>query len=101
MNDLLSLYSSHEGKLSDRWSSYLTHYSRILEPWRTRRVRLLEIGIQNGGSLELWSRFFPQPALLVGCDIDPKCASLRYDDRRIKVVVADASSEEARQQITA
>lgn len=52
---------------------------------------MLEIGVQNGGSLETWSDFFQAGKLFVGCDINPKCEGLRYKDPRIKVVVGDAN----------
>jgi len=35
-----------------------------------------EVGIYQGGSLELWADLFPE-ALIVGLDIDPKCVSTR------------------------
>lgn len=101
MSELLSLYKKHTGKISDRWSLYLTEYEHALAPLRDKDVRLLEIGIQNGGSLELWSQYFPRATKLVGCDVDPLCANLRYSDSRISVVVADASSDRGFQEIVA
>ncbi|MHB8778411.1 MAG: glycosyltransferase [Anaerolineales bacterium] len=85
------LYAEHVGKISDKWSFYLTEYERIFEEYQDRAVRLLEIGIQNGGSLEIWSKYFPNAKKLVGCDINPDCARLSYDDSRIAVVVGDAN----------
>src|SRR4030081_1710029 len=74
------LYKEHNGRVSDRWSSYLPQYERILNEYRDKPVRLLEIGIQNGGSLELWAKYFPNAQKLVGCDINPDCARLSYED---------------------
>jgi hypothetical protein len=101
MSELLNLYRAHHGKVSDRWSSYLAQYDRFLHAWRDKDVRLLEIGIQNGGSLEIWGRYFRNATRLVGCDVDPLCANLRYEDPRIAVVVADASSDEGFRQVQA
>lgn len=101
MNTLQDLYRSHEGKLSDRWSLYLDTYERVLAPWRERPLRMLEIGVQNGGSLEIWSRYFPNARVLVGCDINPLCGNLRYDDPRVHVVVGDASVQGAYDRIRA
>ena len=61
--------------------------------------RLLEIGIQNGGSLALWAKYFPNAKHIVGCDVDPACKALAYDDARIRIVSADANSPEALNQI--
>jgi len=89
--ELHTLYREHRGKRVDKWPLYLDFYARVFGPMRDKPIRLLEIGIQNGGSLELWQKYFPRAAVLVGCDIDPGCAKLVYDDPRIRVVVGDAN----------
>jgi hypothetical protein len=96
---LRQLYSEHQGKVSDKWTSYLDEYDRILTEYRDRPVRLLEIGVQNGGSLEIWSRYFPKARRIVGCDLDPACASLTFDDPRIALVIGDANSDAVQQSI--
>lgn len=98
---LEQLYAEHTGKVSDKLSLYLSEYDRLFLPYRNRPVRILEIGIQNGGSLEIWSKFFPQATRIIGCDIDPACAKLRYDDPKISVVVGNATSEETARQVLA
>ena len=90
---LAQLYADHTGKVSDKWSFYFTAYDRIFSEFRASPVRLFEIGIQNGGSLEIWSKYFPRAQKLVGCDINPDCARLSYEDPRIAVVVGDANSD--------
>ncbi len=49
----------HNGKVSDKWELYVNEYDRIFSPYRDRPLNLLEIGIQNGGSLEIWPTYFP------------------------------------------
>lgn len=90
---LHQLYSEHYGKVSDKWSLYLSEYHRLLADYRSKPIRLLEIGIQNGGSLEIWRKYFSNAQRLVGCDINPECEKLEYDDRRIVVVVGDANAD--------
>jgi hypothetical protein len=99
MNTLQDLYAEHHGKVSDRWTLYLDVYQRLLAPMRERPVRMLEIGVQNGGSLELWSRYFANAQKLVGCDINPDCERLTYDDSRIEVIVGDANSDEVQTRV--
>lgn len=96
---LVKLYAEHVGKVSDKWSIYFNEYDRIFDAYRNKPVRLLEIGIQNGGSLEIWSKYFPHAQKLVGCDINPDCAGLSYEDPRIAVVVGDANSDAAQVKI--
>lgn len=93
-DSLESIFARHKGKVTDKWKSYLREYDRLLAPWRDKPVRILEIGIQNGGSLEVWADYFPNAQRLIGCDINPACASLTYSDRRIQVFVGDANTDE-------
>lgn len=99
MHSLSDLHQAHTGKVSDKWASYLAVYDRTFNALRERPVSLLEIGVQNGGSLEVWSRYFPAATHIVGCDIHPRCRNLRYSDPRISVVVADINSRMAKEQI--
>lgn len=96
---LHELYANHTGKMSDKWSLYLDEYDRLFSSMEDRPVRLLEIGVQNGGSLEIWSRFFQNADVIVGCDINPDCRVLTYDDPRISVVIGDVNDPQTRQSI--
>ncbi|MBW8865386.1 MAG: class I SAM-dependent methyltransferase [Verrucomicrobia bacterium] len=87
------------GKVSDKWELYLKVYDRLLAPLEHQKVSLLEIGVQNGGSLESWSQYFKQAEIIVGCDINPLCSKLTYQDPKIHVVVGDANSAEALEKI--
>lgn len=97
---LEALHVRHRGKVADTWSAYLHEYDRILGPYRDAPVNVLEIGVQNGGSLEIWGEYFGRAEVIIGCDINPDCRRLRFDDPRISVVVEDANSDEAERQIS-
>lgn len=99
MKTLRELYREHDGKVSDKWSHYLDAYERRFAEFRDQPVSLLEIGVQNGGSLEIWAKYFPKATEIVGCDINPDCRKLRFDDPRIRVVVGDANTDEVHRQI--
>lgn len=94
-----SLHRNKTGKVSDKWASYLRYYDQLFAPMREQSIRLFEIGVQNGGSLETWSHYFNNASLIIGCDIDPKCAELSYVDPRINIVVGDANSAATYQKI--
>lgn len=54
---------------SDKITSHLMEdYDQVLEPWVHKNVKLLELGIQRGGSLLLWRDYFPM-GTIVGIDI--------------------------------
>ncbi len=90
---LAKLYSRHQGKLSDKWSIYISAYERLFSELKDRLARILEIGIQNGGSLGIWSEYFPQASKIVGCDINEARRQLTYSDPRITVIVGDINSD--------
>ncbi|HDR9071796.1 glycosyltransferase [Burkholderia vietnamiensis] len=94
MKTLTQLYQEHHGKVSDKWSLYLAEYDRIFEMYRNDPIDILEIGIQNGGSLEILSKYFVNAKRIIGCDVNPLCAGLKYSDSRISVVVGDANAEQ-------
>lgn len=96
---LYQLYAEHTGKVSDKWSLYLTEYDRLFDDYRDKPIRLLEIGIQNGGSLEIWLKYFSTASALIGCDINPDCARLSYDDPRIGVIGGDANAPDVRERV--
>lgn len=96
---LEQLYALHRGKVSDKWSSYLGEYDRTFSSLRNNPVRLLEVGVQNGGSLEIWSKYFINAQNIIGCDINPKCAELEYADKRISVIVGDINSDSTEKEI--
>jgi hypothetical protein len=93
---LLDVYSGHVGYCSDKWESILKRYTALFAPMKDQPVRLLEVGVQNGGSLEIWARYFPAALRITGCDIEPRCASLQFADPRIRLVIGDAGKAETR-----
>lgn len=94
------IHREKTGKVSDKWASYLPFYDELFEKYRTQKLSLLEIGIQNGGSLETWKTFFSEANAIIGCDIDERCGSLQYDDSRVNVVVGDANQPNTINKIT-
>ncbi len=86
---LEKLYTEHEGFVSDKWALYLNEYERLFRPLRDAPVTLLEIGIQNGGSLQIWEKYFPKAERILGCDINAACAQLSYDSAKIELIISD------------
>lgn len=99
MDNLIKIYDNHVGKVSDKWSSYLDHYDKLLTPFRNDPISILEIGVQNGGSLEIWSEYFPNAKNIIGCDINPRCSNLQYNDTRVSIVVGDICEKEVKTNI--
>lgn len=97
--NLAQIYSSHSGYSSDKWNIYLNVYNRLFSKFKRNRLRLLEVGVQNGGSLEIWAKYFHRAEIIVGCDINEKCRSLNYNDDRIKLIIGNINNQETIQQL--
>jgi len=92
--DLERAFWSHDGRLIHKWLHYLPIHDRYLGPLRKgfpdgkgglRPLRLLEIGVSGGGSLELWRKFLGPGAVIFGVDIDPRCAELDSPKARVRI----------------
>ena len=94
-------FKAQTGKVSDKWSSYLSAYENLFSSFRLDPVNILEIGVLKGGHLEVLSRYFPNAKNIIGCDIDPQCGSFVYGDNRIKVIVGNAYTDQTAQKISA
>lgn len=99
-SSLKFLYQSHDGFVSDKWESYLEIYEEKFKEFKYNRVKLLEIGVQNGGSLEIWDKYFPNAQLILGCDINPLCKTLKFSSNKIKVILANASNPKTKNLIS-
>jgi GT2 family glycosyltransferase/SAM-dependent methyltransferase len=93
-NSLFDIFSLHEGYLSDKWEQYLGIYESELRAIIEvdRPLRLLEIGVQNGGSLQIWSKYLPIGSSIVGIDIDEKCGALKFSDST-EILIGDATDK--------
>ena len=55
-----------EARVGQALHGYLKHYRAPFQPWRNKRIKLLEIGIgghetkQGGYSLRMWKDYFPK-----------------------------------------
>ncbi|NOD35619.1 MULTISPECIES: class I SAM-dependent methyltransferase [unclassified Ruegeria] len=56
-----------------KWVHYFDIYEKHFEKFRSRPIRMLEIGVHGGGSLEMWRDYFHNESQIVGIDINPEC----------------------------
>jgi hypothetical protein len=66
-------FYAHNGRLVDKWFSYFDVYQKHFSPYVGKSVRVLEIGVSHGGSLQLWADYFGMGATITGIDIDERC----------------------------
>jgi hypothetical protein len=92
-NPLFQYFNSHRaGRVLDKWAHYFPIYTRHFAPYRGRPVRILEIGIYRGGSLDMWRWYFGDQVTLVGVDIDEDARAA--SDPRHVVEIGDQTDVE-------
>lgn len=83
MNEFERCFNEHEGRLVSKWKHYLGVYDDHLSRYRGTDVHVLEIGVNHGGSLQLWRKYFGDRAKLYGVDVNPHCLALEEADTKI------------------
>lgn len=83
MNEFARCFYEHQGRLVSKWSHYLDVYDTHLARYRGTDVHVLEIGVNHGGSLQLWRKYFGDKAKLFGVDVNPHCLALEEPGTKI------------------
>lgn len=71
----------------------LRHYLPIYEATFGRTQRMLEIGVDRGGSLQMWREYLPN-STIVGIDINPAAAVYDAPERDMHVRIGDQTDTE-------
>jgi hypothetical protein len=77
-----SRWLNHAGMMSRHFEIVLHAFDREIPS--SRPIRLLDVGVENGGSVEIWQDILPEGSEVLGVDIDPACGRLG-----LPVVVGD------------
>lgn len=61
-----------------KWLNYFDSYEALFSHFRGKAPKILEIGVDRGGSLILWRKYFGDGCQIIGIDINADCAA--FDD---------------------
>lgn len=61
-------------------------YDKHFGPLRDKKLKILEIGVQYGGSVEMWAKYFHR-SHITGIDIDPMCKM--HAGKRVSIKIGD------------
>ena len=88
MNDLYSFQAQHRNtRVMHKWDHYFEIYERFLSPIRRSNPVVVEIGVQLGGSVEMWRDYFGPATRIFGIDINPEAK--QQEDIVTRVFVGD------------
>jgi hypothetical protein len=80
MNSTRNIFESHTGNLIHKWDHYFEIYDRYFNKYIDQEVVLLEIGVSQGGSIDLWKKYFGNKLRYYGIDINPKCKQFESEN---------------------
>jgi hypothetical protein len=93
-SELGKRFFAHKGREIHKWMQYLPAYDEQFTPFRQgfplpdgsrRPLRFLEIGVAQGGSLQLWREFFGPEAVIFGIDLDPRVTAVDDADLEVRI----------------
>lgn len=97
MNDLEKYFIDNKDRLIHKWNHYFEIYDRHFSKFRNKEIVVLEIGVSQGGSLQMWKNYFGPTAKIYGMDINPKCKAL--EEENIKILIGSQSDRAFLQQV--
>lgn len=89
MNALQAYFEKNDKLIITKWEHYFEIYDRYFNKYRNTDVHILEIGVNKGGSLEMWKDYFGPKAKIYGMDVKPECKKL--EDDQISIFVGSQS----------
>ncbi|MGB7621769.1 MAG: class I SAM-dependent methyltransferase [Terriglobia bacterium] len=91
LNDLEKYFQKNTNNRTVKWKHYLEIYDRHFSRFRGTDVHLVEIGVFDGGSLQMWKSYFGPRSRIYGVDVDPNCQQL--EEEQISIFIGDQSDE--------
>lgn len=78
---------------------YTDYYEKLFKGWRSKPVKILEIGVAGGESIKMWAEFFyNNESRIYGVEIENR--PLPEFDDRTQIFITDATSPNAVYDIT-
>lgn len=84
MKTITEIFDEHNDRQTSKWVHYLEIYERHFCKFVGTSVKVLEIGVEDGGSLQMWKKYFGKNCEITGIDTLPKC---KYEEEQIRVEI--------------
>lgn len=85
MNQLEFFFKENHDRWMIKWSNYFEVYDRHFQRFKNQEVHVLEIGVNQGGSLRMWREYFGPQAKVYGIDVDYRCKN--FEEPGIEIFI--------------
>ena len=86
-------YKTDKGTIESECHSFTEFYDDILKNKKNEQLNILEIGVWNGSSINMWGEYFPN-ANVYGIDIDINRSNGKIINNNAQVFLCDGTNEE-------
>jgi len=97
-NELFDIFSADTNV--HKWHHYFEIYEKHFDRFRSRPIRMLEIGVFRGGSLRMWKQYFHPDSIVVGVDIDKTCKDHERADENVFVRIGSQADPDFLAKVT-
>lgn len=87
MNDLEKYFNENTDRSIHKWQHYFDIYDSHFSRFRNTDVHVVEFGVSEGGSLQMWKHYFGPQCRIFGVDINPYCKEL--EEERVRIFIGD------------
>lgn len=87
MNDLEAYFRANNGRQIHKWHHYFEIYDRHLKRFRGTDVHVLEFGVAQGGSVQMWKDYFGPRCRIYGVDKNPACKAA--EEEHVEIFIGD------------
>ena len=91
MNELEQYFEKNDKRLINKYQHYFDVYDRHFSKYKGQEITIVEVGVSQGGSLQMWRSYFGPKAKIWGIDIDPRCKLL--EEQNTNIIIGSQEDE--------
>jgi hypothetical protein len=91
-NSLLKYFKKNDKNAINKWMHYFDIYDKHFKKYHNSPVTILEIGVFQGGSLNMWRDYFGDNAQIYAIDINNECK--QFETRGTKIFIGSQEDRE-------
>lgn len=91
-NPLEQYFYQNRRNIIHKWTHYFEVYHCYFQKFMGTGCVVLEIGVSQGGSLQMWKHYFGENAKIYGLDIQPECK--QFEEDQIEIFIGSQSDRD-------
>jgi len=85
-------FYNNQDRLIHKWTHYFEIYEDLFSRFKGKKINILEIGLFQGGSIQMWQNYFGNDMHYFGVDINPNCK--KFEDKNVTVFIGSQTDED-------